>query len=123
MALFNTKKEDKKKEDVSKKTIGDLPSLSIFLDKEPADIIIKPRITEKATDSQQNNVYVFEVTPNANKRLIEGAFQKIYKVKPKKINITKNPSKSVFVRGKKGFKNGVKKAYVYLNEGDKIEIV
>ena len=49
------------------------------------------------------------------------AIKAFYKVTPEKINIVRNPSKTVFVRGKKGVKSGVKKAYVYLKEGDKIE--
>jgi ribosomal protein L23 len=44
-----------------------------------------------------------------------------YNVTPIKIAIAKTPSKAVFVRGRKGVKNGVKKAYVSLKKGDKIE--
>jgi len=34
----------------------------------------------------------------------------------------KNPSKAVIVRGKRGVKSGVKKAYVYLKKGDNINL-
>jgi len=103
------------------------PSLAVEasfgVSKEPTDIILNPRITEKATDKQQDNVYVFEINSDSNKRMIIRAFYQIYKVRPLKVNIAKNPSKNVSARGKKGVKSGVKKAYIYLKEGDKIDIV
>lgn len=85
--------------------------------------LIKPRITEKASlKSETENVYVFEVVKDSNKKSISKAVAELYKVTPVKVNITKNPSKAVFVRGKWGTKSGVKKAYVYLKKGDKMEI-
>jgi ribosomal protein L23 len=50
-----------------------------------------------------------------------GAIKAYYKVVPIKINVVRNPTKKVFIRGKKGIKAGVKKAYVYLKKGDKLE--
>ncbi len=60
---------------------------------------------------------------DAGKAQVSKAVSEIYKVEPVKVNIVKNPSKRVFVRGKKGVKSGVKKAYVYLKKGDKIEVI
>ena len=88
-----------------------------------AEIIIRPRITEKATIVQEGNVYVFEVFSNATKSNVSKAIKEIYKVLPKKVNIVNSPSKKVFVRGKFGTKPGIKKAYVYLKKGETIEIV
>lgn len=86
--------------------------------------IIRPRVTEKATlVTEQNSVYVFEVEQDAGKKDIAAAISGLYKVTPVKINIVRTPRKQVFVRGKKGFKAGFKKAYVYLKKGEKIEIV
>ena len=86
-------------------------------------IIIQPRITEKATfQAEVNNVYVFEIRENANKKMVKSAVAALYKVKPVKVRMVKNPAKRVFVRGKWGRKPGVKKAYVTLAKGDKIEI-
>jgi len=87
------------------------------------NIILRPRITEKASDKAEDNVYVFEVSPNANKVQIKEAIKNIYKVDAVKVNITKTPSKTIFSRGKKGVKTGGKKAYVYLKKEDKIEII
>lgn len=86
-----------------------------------ADVIIRPRITEKATFVSQGNVHTFEVASSATKSQVENAIRAFYKITPIKINIVKNPAKEVFIRGKKGFKPSVKKAYVYLKKGDKIE--
>jgi large subunit ribosomal protein L23 len=86
-----------------------------------ADIILKPRITEKASFVAESNVYVFEVAPKATKKQVTDTIKAFYDFTPIKVNIVKNPAKEVFVRGKKGVKQGVKKAYVYLKDGDKIE--
>jgi large subunit ribosomal protein L23 len=85
--------------------------------------ITRPRITEKATISSEKNVYVFEVHQGAGKKELAKTIFDIYKVKPVSINITRNPAKNVIVRGKRGKTAGVKKAYVYLKAGDKIEII
>ncbi len=86
-----------------------------------ADILLRPRITEKANFVADRNIYTFEVSEKSTKDNIAGAIKAFYKVTPIKVNIVRNPSKTVFVRGKKGVRSGVKKAYVYLKKGDKIE--
>lgn len=83
--------------------------------------LIRPRITEKATFVSEANVHTFEVDSKATKKQIAEAIRVFYKVSPVKINIVKNPAKEVFIRGKKGTKAGVKKAYVYLRKNDKLE--
>ncbi|MFH0804015.1 MAG: 50S ribosomal protein L23 [Candidatus Zambryskibacteria bacterium] len=86
-----------------------------------ADILLRPRITEKATFVAGTNVHTFEIASSATKKQVAEAVRVFYKVSPVKINIVKNPTKEIFLRGKKGTKAGVKKAYVYLKQGDKIE--
>lgn len=120
MALFAKKKKTEEKKEVvkvektSSKTHGDNGS----------SVLIRPRITEKASlKAESENVYTFEVTRNANKETIFRAVVDQYKVTPRKIAIAQTPSKNVFSRGKRGVQSGVKKAYVYLNKGDKIEIM
>lgn len=87
------------------------------------NILVNPRITEKATVSSEKSVYVFKIAPTATKTLVEKAFIEKYKVTPVKINTVTIPAKNVFVRGKKGKKAGYKKAYIYLKKGEKIEII
>lgn len=86
-----------------------------------ADVLLRPRITEKANTIAAKNVHTFEVASKYGKRDVESAVKAFYGVTPLKVNIAKNPSKKVFVRGKYGNKSGVKKAYVFLKAGDKIE--
>ena len=85
--------------------------------------ILGTRVTEKATLMiEKGNAYTFNVEKKANKKEIEAAITKLYKVHPVKVRIVNVPSKQVFVRGKWGVKTGGRKAYVYLKHGEKIEI-
>jgi len=86
-------------------------------------IIVRPRVTEKTATLSDDGVYTFQVADDANKNEIKKAIQKIYKVTPVKVNIAKTADKKVFVRGRFGKKKGVKKAYVYLKKGDKINFI
>lgn len=86
--------------------------------------LIRPRITEKASDLAMNKgVYVFEVPANSTKREVELAVRDFYKVSPVKIAMVPIPRRQVIVRGIKGMTSGGKKAYVYLKKGDKIDFV
>ncbi len=87
------------------------------------DVIIRPRITEKAgIAAQENNVYAFEVSKTSTKDSISKAIKNLYKVTPLKIRVINLPAKKVFVRGRKGTQSAIKKALVFLKKGDKIEI-
>jgi large subunit ribosomal protein L23 len=86
-----------------------------------AGILLRPRITEKANKAALINVHTFEVSKEATKKQVAEAVRAYYKVVPVKVNIVKNPAKEILMKGKKGRKSEVKKAYVYLKEGDKIE--
>ena len=82
-------------------------------------ILIKPILTEKATNLVQNNVYMFEVDRKANKHQVKQALEKLYKVKTGevKIMIRKGKEKKV---GKKGLLKKTtdrKIAFVRLIEG------
>lgn len=85
--------------------------------------IVRPRITEKATQVAENNVYTFNIAPTATKTQVKEAVQKLYKVTPLKVNVVKIRARKVFVRGKRGVTAGGRKAYVYLKKGDKIELM
>ncbi len=88
------------------------------------DILSHPRITEKASASASANVYVFDVAPYANKKQIAEAVRDIYKISPVKVRVAKIATKmSTNRRGGKSVTGGGKKAYVYLKQGDTIELV
>ncbi|MFM2383776.1 MAG: ribosomal subunit protein large subunit ribosomal protein [Candidatus Parcubacteria bacterium] len=84
--------------------------------------IKKPRITEKATFSAEKGAYIFEIAQDATKITVAKAIEALYKVVPVKVNIVRTPAKKVFVRGKVGYKQAVKKAIVFLKKGDKIDL-
>ncbi len=86
-------------------------------------IIKNPRITEKASNAVEQNVYSFDVSAGANKTEIRKAIFSLYKVKPIKVNVLSVPKKNIMFKGKKSVRGGGRKALVYLKEGDKIEFI
>lgn len=90
--------------------------------KAESKFIIAPRVTEKASMQSSKNVYTFVVTQNATKHDLLEEIKKEYKVTPKAINIINLPRRGVFVRGKFGFQARIKKAVVFLNKGDTINL-
>ena len=123
MALISRKKKTDKPTAPEKAAVS-APASSAVSFSTDAKVLIRPRITEKASDRAANaNVYVFDVARDATKRQIESAVAHLYKIKPTKIAMVPVPAKKVFVRGKIGHTAKGKKAYVYLKKGDKIEFV
>jgi len=88
-------------------------------------IIIRPRVTEKASVLSEGgrSVAVFEVSRKANKRNVALAIRGLYKVTPEKIAVLRVPPKRKFVRGRMSTGVTRYKAYVYLRPGDKIDTV
>ena len=86
-------------------------------------VLLRPRITEKASFGAEQNVYTFDITKSANKTEIKKAVFALYKVHSVKVNVLTIPRKNIVSRGKTGVRGGGRKAYVYLKKGDKIEFV
>lgn len=86
-------------------------------------VIIRPRITEKATNAAENGTYLFDVALTATKHSVAKAVEALYKVSPVKVNIVRTPAQTTYRRGKKGSTGITKKAYVFLKKGEKIEFV
>ncbi len=86
--------------------------------------IITPRITEKAVKKSDDNVYTFVVRKEATKYEVRDAVKELFKVTPVKINIVnKAPRRYKSAkRGRMATEKGMKKAYIYLKEGDKIDL-
>tara|TARA_R110002073_G_scaffold336208_1_gene530898 strand:- start:29331 stop:29621 length:291 start_codon:yes stop_codon:yes gene_type:complete len=89
-------------------------------------ILIKPIITEKATDqSELFNRYEFVVDPRSNKIEIKVAIESTYGVSVNKVRTMNYPVKRNTKFTKKGVVTGVKGAYkkaiVELAEGDNID--
>ncbi len=127
MALFGLKKKTDKKEASVEKTLavsaGSGPSVSISGENKELDFLLRPRITEKTHSlADRSNVYVFDVSSKANKKIISEAIFALYKLKPEKVAILKVYRKPRFVKGHKGFTKIGRKAYVYLKKGEKLEL-
>ncbi len=86
-------------------------------------VLIKPRLSEKAAQVGSENIYTFNVSPDANKIQIKQAIYMYYKVMPTRVNVLNNKERNVVVRGKRGVKSGFKKAMVHLKKGDTINLV
>ena len=91
------------------------------------NIIIRPLVTEKMTDSTERlNHYGFVVDRRANKIQIKEALGALYGVTVEKIRTMNYAGKSSTRQTKtglvKGKKNDFKKAIVELSEGDSIDI-
>ena len=89
-----------------------------------AHVLRNPRITEKATMHAEASAYIFDVAPSATKRDIASAVFAAYKVSPRMVRVVTVPSKNKrsMKTGKRGVKQGGKKAYVYLKKGETIAI-
>ena len=89
-------------------------------------ILVKPIITEKATnDSEVFNRYAFVVDKNANKVEIKDAVEAAYGVSIESVKTMNYPIKRSTKYTKKGLvtgsKSGYKKAIVQLAEGESID--
>ena len=86
------------------------------------DIILSPKITDKATFLSEQNKIVFNVHNGASKNSIKKSIEKIFKVNVVKINTINLKGKVKLVRGKKSAKPGYKKAIVTLKKGQVIDL-
>lgn len=123
MALFSRKTKETKDAKVKAPAVEKTVSIS-GMKQELAHVLQNPRITEKATSSIEQGVYVFDVAISANKKQIMSAINATYKVKPRAVHIVNIRPKMVrnMRTGKSGMKAGGKKAYVYLKKGETITI-
>ena len=93
-----------------------------FNSRDLADLIIKPIVTEKATLLLEQNKYVFDVLPKANKPAIKAAIEDLFDVTVTKVNTLRLPRKQRRVGKFVGYKPQYKRAIVTLQEGDSIAL-
>ena len=88
------------------------------------DIIRKPIVSEKSYVLIEENVYTFEVNPEATKPQIREAVEQIFGVRVTKVNTLNRKGKRK--RNRKNFSYGKrsdqKRALVTVAEGDSIEL-
>jgi len=90
--------------------------------KDAYKVLIRPLITEKATELVSQNKYAFEVSKNTNKVEIKKAMKALYGVDALDVNIVNMRGKKVRSGRITGKKKNWKKAIITLKPGDKIEI-
>lgn len=127
MALFSQKKETKTEEKAAEQVVEKKVSVNNALptDRDLASVLIKPRITEKAVGMSEKNVYTFLVRRDATKYDVRDAVQALFNVTPVKVNIVNKSPRQYMSRmkGRRLTEKGMKKAYVYLKDGDSISLV
>ncbi len=92
------------------------------MSKSPYDIVIRPLITEAATDAMVLNKYTFEVDRRANKIEIREAIEEIFRVRVVKVNTLWRRGKTRRRGQSVGKTPDRKKAIVTLAPGDSIEM-
>jgi len=141
MAIFNKKgnkttkeskkpeeKEETKKENMKqlyekeelKKSVKDKKIDSNY--KDAYRVLIKPLVTEKATDLGALNKYVFLVANSANKLEVSKAIKAVYGIKPLAVNIVKMEGKNVRRGRIRGKRKDFKKAIITLAKDQHIQV-
>ena len=88
------------------------------------DIIVRPLVTEKTIKAEEtNNTVVFEVKKGTNKIQIKQAIEEIFNVKVAQVNVVNVKPRTKRMGKYVGKTNHLRKAYVKLQEGSKIEIL
>jgi large subunit ribosomal protein L23 len=88
----------------------------------PAEILIRPVVSEKSYHQITENRYTFRVHKDAHKTQVRQAVEELFEVKVVSVNIVQMPAKPKRRGQFRGTRPGWKKAVVELKAGDKIEI-
>lgn len=91
--------------------------------KDPRQIVLRPLVTEKSLDGQENRQYSFEVDKRANKIEIRKAIEEIFDVKVISVQTMRKRGKLRRQRYKVGQRRNWKKAVIKLAPEDTIEII
>ena len=122
MGLFGKKKD-------TTAVVSETPKVKevkgIIIDSNIETVIVRPHITEKAALLGERNVYAFEIRKGATKYEVRDAIKALYKVTPERIRIVVRQPRHFMSRsrGRDVMVAGLRKAYVYLKKGDRIELV
>jgi large subunit ribosomal protein L23 len=86
------------------------------------DTILSPAITEKGTLVSEHNQVVFNVASGATKPQIKAAIEGLFGVKVKAVNTLVRKGKTKRFKGRSAQLSDVKRAYVTLAEGEKLDV-
>lgn len=85
-------------------------------------VLLAPHISEKAAIiADQAGQYVFKVIPTATKTEVKQAVESLFDVKVQSVNVINIKGKTKVFKGRKGKRNGVRKAIVKLAAGQEID--
>ena len=88
------------------------------------EIIVRPLVTEKSIKAEEaHNTVVFEVKKGSNKIQIKQAIEEIFNVKVESVNVVNVKPRTKRMGKYVGKTNNLRKAYIKLKEGSKIEIL
>ena len=86
-------------------------------------VLKRPVITEKSTLLQEQNKYVFEVLPKANKSQVREAVERAYEVSVTNVNMVKKAGENRRLRNGRWLRTSpIKKAVVTVAPGDTIQL-
>ncbi len=118
------KKIEKKK--VKKPVVGEKKVETkgkVVLEGASSALLINPYLSEKSTIlREQENKYIFKVSPRATKNEIKKLLENIYNVEVTKINVINTHVKPKKWRQKKSYFRKSKKMIVTIKKGQKIEL-
>jgi len=125
MALFSRNKDTAEEKGAEKQAVAPVANQALPTDRDLASVLIQPRITEKAVGMGERNVYTFIVRRDATKYDVRDAVKALFNVTPVKVNIVNKTPRQYMSRmkGRRLTEKGMKKAYVYLKDGDSISLV
>jgi large subunit ribosomal protein L23 len=86
------------------------------------DTILRPVITEKATNGSEHNQVTFKVPLSASKPEIKEAVEGLFSVKVTAVNTLVMKGKTKRFKGRPGKRSDWKKAIVTLAEGQRIDV-
>ena len=87
------------------------------------DTILRPIITEKATQASENGQVTFAVPLKATKPEIKAAVEMLFDVNVTAVNTILLKGKSKMFKGRPGRRSDMKKAMVTLAEGQNIDLM
>ena len=114
-------KEDKKATEGKEEKVG--TKRKVVLEGASSLLLVNPYLSEKSTTlREQENKYIFKVSPRATKNEIKKLLENIYNVEVTKINVINTPTKPKRWRQKKSYFRRSKKMMVTIKKGQKIEL-
>ena len=86
------------------------------------DTLRAPHISEKSARLAEHNQYVFVVASTATKADVRAAVEGLFEVKVEQVNLVNTKGKVKAFRQRAGSRQGKRKAYVRLADGQTIDV-